>query len=82
MHRGCRSAGGVRAAKLATARAVVCLHPSPLKDEIARMTSLSPQEIEVHATKAMIRVVLVNTGYNHALCRLPDGVTAVTASDG
>jgi len=46
------------------------------------MTSLSPQEIEVHATKAMIRVVLVNTGYNHALCRLPDGVTAVTASDG
>ena len=28
------------------------------------MTSLSPKEIEVHATKAMIRVVLVNTGYN------------------
>ena len=48
----------------------------------SRTTSLSPQEIEVHATKAMIRVVLVNTGYNHALCRLPDGVTAVTASDG
>ena len=35
-----------------------------LKDEIARMTSLSPKEIEVHATNAMIRVVLVNTGYN------------------
>ncbi len=35
-----------------------------LKDEIARMTSLSPNEIEVHATNAMIRVVLVNTGYN------------------
>ena len=35
-----------------------------LRDEIARMTSLSPKEIEVHATKAMIRVVLVNTGYN------------------
>jgi len=35
-----------------------------LKDEIARMTSLSPKEIEVQATSAMIRVVLVNTGYN------------------
>ena len=35
-----------------------------LRDEIARMTSLDPKEIEVHATKAMIRVVLVNTGYN------------------
>ena len=37
---------------------------SQLRDEIARMTSLSPKEIEVHATKAMIRVVLVNTVYN------------------
>ena len=35
-----------------------------LRDEIARMTSLNPKEIEVHATKAMIRVVLVNPGYN------------------
>ncbi len=35
-----------------------------LRDEIARMTSLDPKEIEVHATKAMIRVVLVKTGYN------------------
>lgn len=35
-----------------------------LKDEIARMTGLSPNEIEVHATNAMIRVVLVNSGYN------------------
>ncbi len=35
-----------------------------LKDEIARMTSLSPNDIQVHATNAMIRVVLVNTGYN------------------
>ena len=31
-----------------------------LRDEIARMTSLSPNEIEVHATNAVIRVVLVN----------------------
>ena len=37
---------------------------SQLRDELARMTSLNPNEIEVHATKAMIRVVLVNTGYN------------------
>src|SRR5271166_4297205 len=35
-----------------------------LRDEIARMTSLSPNEIEVHATNAVIRVVLVNTVYN------------------
>jgi hypothetical protein len=35
-----------------------------LKDEIARMTSLNPKEIEVHSKNAVIRVVLVNTGYN------------------
>jgi hypothetical protein len=35
-----------------------------LRDEIARMTSLSPNEIEVHVTSAVIRVVLVNTVYN------------------
>jgi hypothetical protein len=35
-----------------------------LRDEIARMTSLDPNKIEVHATKAVIRVVLVNTVYN------------------
>ncbi len=35
-----------------------------LRDEIARMTSLSPTEIEVHATQTIIRVMLVNTGYN------------------
>jgi hypothetical protein len=35
-----------------------------LRDEIARMTSLSPREIEVHVTLVMIRIVLVNTGYN------------------
>ena len=35
-----------------------------LHEQIARMTSLSPNEIEVHASKAVIRVVLVNTGYN------------------
>ena len=35
-----------------------------LRDEIARMTSLDPNEIEVHATNAVIRVVLVNTVYN------------------
>ena len=35
-----------------------------LRDNIARMTSLSPKEIEVHATPVMIRVVLINTGYN------------------
>ena len=35
-----------------------------LRDEIARMTSLNPNEIEVHATNAVIRVVLVNTVYN------------------
>ena len=35
-----------------------------LRDEIARMTSLSPIEIEVHATNAVIRVVLVNKVYN------------------
>ena len=35
-----------------------------LRDEIARMTSLGPNEIEVHATNAVIRVVLVNTAYN------------------
>ena len=28
------------------------------------MTGLSPKEVEVHATNAMIRVVLVNTAYN------------------
>jgi hypothetical protein len=41
-----------------------------LRDEIARMASLSPNEIEVHATNALIRVVFVNTDYNH---RLPSG---------
>jgi hypothetical protein len=41
-----------------------------LRDEIARMTDLSPKEIEVHATSTMVRVVLVNTDYNH---RLPSG---------
>jgi len=35
-----------------------------LRDEIARMTDLSPKEIEVHSKNAVIRVVLVNTGYN------------------
>ena len=35
-----------------------------LRDEIARMTSLNPKEIEVHATHAVIRVVLVNIDYN------------------
>jgi hypothetical protein len=35
-----------------------------IRDEVARMTSLSPKEIEVQATNAVIRVVLVNTGYN------------------
>jgi hypothetical protein len=34
------------------------------RDQIARMTSLNPNEIEVHATNTMIRVVLVNTAYN------------------
>jgi hypothetical protein len=37
---------------------------SQLRDEIARMTSLSPNEIEIHATNAMLRVVLINTVYN------------------
>lgn len=36
-----------------------------LRDEIARMTSLNPKEIEVHVTLVMIRIVLVNTGYNN-----------------
>jgi hypothetical protein len=35
-----------------------------LRDDIARMTSLSPNEIEVHVTSAAIRVALVNTVYN------------------
>jgi hypothetical protein len=35
-----------------------------LRDEIARMTSLDPNEIEVHVTNVVIRVVLVNTAYN------------------
>ena len=35
-----------------------------LRDEIARMTSLSPKEIEVHATKSVIRVLIVNSIYN------------------
>jgi hypothetical protein len=35
-----------------------------LRDAIARLTSLSPKEIRVHVTSAMIRVELVNTGYN------------------
>ena len=38
---------------------------SQLRDEIARMTSLSPDEIDIHATNAMLRVVLVNTVYNN-----------------
>ena len=38
-----------------------------LRDEIARMTSLNPKEIEVHVTLVMIRIVLVNTGYNDDL---------------
>jgi hypothetical protein len=38
---------------------------SQLRDEIARMTSLSPDEIDVHVTNAMLRVVLVNTVYNN-----------------
>jgi hypothetical protein len=36
-----------------------------LRDEIARMADLSPKEIEVHATNTIVRVVLVNTNYNH-----------------
>jgi hypothetical protein len=35
-----------------------------LRDEIARMTSLAPHQIEVLSTVAFVRVVLVNTGYN------------------
>ncbi len=35
-----------------------------IRDQIARMTSLNPKEIEVHATHTVIRVVLVNTDYN------------------
>ena len=35
-----------------------------LRDEIARMTDLSPKEIEVHSKNAVIQVVLINTGYN------------------
>ena len=41
-----------------------------LRDEIARMADLSPKEIEVHATNTAVRVVLVNTDYNH---NLPSG---------
>jgi hypothetical protein len=41
-----------------------------LRNEIARMADLSPKEIEVHATNAMVRIVLVNTGYNR---KLPSG---------
>jgi hypothetical protein len=41
-----------------------------LRDEIARMANLSPKEIEVHATNAMVRVALVNTDYNR---NLPSG---------
>ncbi len=35
-----------------------------LRDEIARMTSLDPNKIDVRATNVVIRVVLVNTVYN------------------
>jgi hypothetical protein len=35
-----------------------------LRDEIARMTSLTPDQIEVVSTIAFVRVALVNTGYN------------------
>jgi hypothetical protein len=35
-----------------------------LRDEIARMTSLAPHQIEVLSTVAFVRVVLVNTGHN------------------
>ena len=38
---------------------------SQLRDEIARMTSLSPNEIEIHTTNTMLRIVLVNTVYNN-----------------
>jgi hypothetical protein len=41
-----------------------------LRDEIAHMSDLSPKEIEVHATNTAVRVVLVNTDYNH---NLPSG---------
>ena len=36
-----------------------------LKDAIARMTSLDPKGIELHATASMLRVLLVNTVYNN-----------------
>jgi hypothetical protein len=38
-----------------------------LRDEIARMANLSPKEIEVRVTNAMVRVMLINTDYNHGL---------------
>ena len=44
--------------------AVLARLRTQLRDEIARMTNLSPIEIEVHATNAVIRVLLVNTVYN------------------
>jgi len=45
-------------------RAVLAPLRMQLRDEIARMTSLRPNEIEVHTTHAVIRVVLINTVYN------------------
>jgi hypothetical protein len=42
-----------------------------LRDEIARMADLSPKVIEVHATNTTVRVVLVNTVYNHRLPSAP-----------
>ena len=35
------------------------------------MADLSPKEIEVHATNTTVRVVLVNTDYNHNLPSAP-----------
>jgi hypothetical protein len=42
-----------------------------LRDDIARMADLSPKEIELHATNTTVRVVLVNTDYNHNLPSAP-----------
>jgi hypothetical protein len=45
-------------------REVLATLQMQLREEIAQMTSLRPNEIEVHATRAVIRVMLINTVYN------------------
>ncbi len=35
-----------------------------LRDKIARMTGLGPKDIEVHAVRNVIRVLIINTIYN------------------